>query len=67
MAKKGAKIFASAVIFILAVVLIVMGTVGLARRGSNAGAECLKDMRTRAVLVATGEGAVESYVKIAAD
>ena len=67
MAKKGAKIIASAVIFILAVVLIVMGTVGLTQRGTAAGTGYLKDMRNRAVLVATGEGAVESYVKIAAD
>ncbi len=67
MGKKSAKIIASAVIFILAVVLIVMGTVGLYQRGTAAGTGYLKDMRNRAVLVATGEGAVESYVKIAAD
>lgn len=65
MAKKGAKLIASVVILALAVVLIVMGTVGLAQRGSASGAAYLKDMRTRAVLVATGEGAVESYVEIA--
>ena len=67
MGKKSAKIIASAVIFILAAVLIVMGTVGLTQRGTAAGTDYLKDMRNRAVLVATGEGAVESYVKIAAD
>ena len=67
MGKKSAKIIASAVIFILAVVLIVMGSVGLTQRGTAAGTDYLKDMRNRAVLVATGEGAVESYVKIAAD
>lgn len=65
MAKKGAKLIASVVILALAVVLIIMGTVGLAQRGSGSGASYLMDMRTRAVLVATGEGAVESYVEIA--
>lgn len=65
MGKKGAKILASAVIFIMAVVLIVMGTVGVLNRSKASGAEYLKDMRTRAVLVATGEGAIESYVDIA--
>ena len=67
MGKKSAKIIASAVIFILAAVLIVMGTVGMYQRGTEAGTGYLRDMRNRAVLVATGEGAVESYVKIAAD
>ncbi len=65
MGKKSAKILTSAVIFIMAVVLIVMGAVGMLNRGKASGTEYLKDMRTRAVLVATGEGAIESYVEIA--
>ena len=65
MKKKGVKIIASAVIFILAIVMIVMGAVGMVQRGSEKGAAYLADMRDRAVLVATGEGAVESYVQIA--
>lgn len=67
MKKKGIKIIASAAILILALVMIVMGIVGMNKRGNAAGEQFLKDMRNRAVLVATGEGAVESYVKIAGD
>ena len=67
MKKKGMKLIASAVILILAVVMIVMGVIGMNQRGSEVGAKYLADMRNRAVLVATGEGAVESYVKIAGD
>ena len=67
MKKKGMKLIASAVILILAVVMIVMGVIGMNQRGSEVGAGYLADMRNRAVLVATGEGAVESYVKIAGD
>ena len=67
MKKKGIKIIVSAAILILAVVMIVMGTVGLSMRANTSGEQFLKDMRDRAVLVATGEGAVESYVKIAGD
>ena len=67
MKKKNIKVLASAVIFILAIVMIVMGVVGLNTRGNASGAAYLKDMCNRAVLVATGEGAVESYVKIAGD
>ena len=67
MKKKGMKLIASAAILVLAVVVIVMGIIGMNQRGSEVGAAYLADMRNRAVLVATGEGAVESYVKIAGD
>ena len=65
--KKGVKVIASAAILVLALVLIIMGVVGMSQRGGASGAAYLAAMRDRAVLVATGEGAVESYVKIAAD
>ena len=56
---KTQKIISIAVLA-LAVVMIVMGVVGLSTRGNAAGQKYLNDMRNRAVLVATGEGAVES-------
>ena len=69
MAKGKAKAnkLVSALVLLLAIVLIVMGIVGMTSRSGASGQQYLKDMRNRAVLVATGEGAVESYVKIAAD
>ena len=67
MKKKGIKIIASAAILILALAMIVVGIMGMNMRGNTSGEQFLKDMRDRAVLVATGEGAVESYVKIAGD
>jgi len=67
MKKKGVKVIASAAIFVLALVMIIMGAVGMSQRGGANGAAYLAAMRDRAVLVATGEGAVESYVKIAGD
>lgn len=65
MRKNAVKIIVSAIVLALAVVLAITGAVGLNTRGSEKGADYLKDMRTRAVLLATGEGAVESYVAIA--
>lgn len=67
MGKGKAQKIISIAVLALAVVMIVMGVVGLSTRGSAAGQKYLNDMRNRAVLVATGEGAVESYVAIAQD
>ena len=69
MAKSNAKAnkFVSALVLLLAVAVIITGIVGMSTRSAESGIKFLKDMRNRAVLVATGEGAVESYVKIAAD
>jgi len=64
-AKKMIRTIASAFVLLLAVALIITGTVGMNMRGTASGQQYLTDMRTRAVLVATGEGAVESYVAIA--
>ena len=57
----------SIAVLALAVALIVTGIVGVNMRAGASGQQYLKDMRNRAVLVATGEGAVESYVAIAKD
>lgn len=67
MAKKKASKIVSILVLALAVVLIIVGVIGMSSRSSASGQKYLDDMRNRAVLVATGEGAVESYVKIAAD
>ena len=61
---KTRKIAAIAVLA-LAVVLMVTGALGMNRRNQPSGQADLADMRDRAVLVATGEGVVESYVAIA--
>lgn len=65
MRKNAVKYIVSAVVLVLAVALAITGVVGMNTRGGEKGAGYLKDMRTRAVLLATGEGAVESYVAIA--
>ncbi len=67
MGNKKARAIASVLIFVLAAALIVTGAVGMSQRDSQTGDEILTAMRTRSVLIATGEGAVESYVAIAAD
>ncbi len=67
MGNQKARAIASVLIVVLALVLIVTGVVGMSRRATATGEEILTNMRTRAVLIATGEGAVESYVAIAAD
>ena len=65
MAKTKAPRIIAILVFILAASLLVTGFIGLNARGSDAGQGYIKTMRNRAVLVATGEGAVESYVAIA--
>ncbi len=67
MGNKKARAIASVLIFVLAAALIVTGAVGMSQRDSQTGDQILTAMRTRSVLIATGEGAVESYVTIAAD
>ena len=62
MGNKKARAIASVLIFVLAAALIVTGAVGMSQRDSQTGDEILTAMRTRSVLIATGEGAVESYV-----
>lgn len=65
MGKGKARKIASAVILILALALVATGAVGMNLRTHSEGQSYLTDMRARAVLIATGEGAVESYVAIA--
>lgn len=67
MGKSKAQRIVSIAVLILAVAVIVMGVVGVNMRSGASGQRHLRDMRNRAVLVATGEGAVESYVAIAKD
>jgi hypothetical protein len=67
MRKNKARIIASILIMVLSVALIATGFVGMGQRDKAQGEAIVSQMRTRAVLIATGEGAVESYVKIAAD
>lgn len=57
----------SGVVLALAVVLIVAGAYGVNLRAGEEGAAFLTRMRARAVLVTTGEGAVEAYVEAAKD
>ncbi len=65
MAKRTSQKLAAILLFVLGVALIATGIYGMGRRNSEAGAKLLADMRTRALLDATGEGVVESYVEIA--
>ena len=51
----------------MAVAMIVVGVYGVSLRGGEEGKAFLADMRARAVLATTGEGAVEAYVKAAQD
>lgn len=67
MGKGKAQKIVSIAVLALAVVMVVMGVIGLNTRGKATGQKFLNDMRDRAILIATGEGAVESYVAIAQD
>lgn len=55
----------AAVLCFACVVLMVIGGVNLPRKNKEAGQTILNGLRTRALLNATGEGVVESYVNIA--
>ena len=57
----------SGVIFALAVAMIAVSVYGVKLHGSGEGTAILTDMRARAVLATTGEGAVEAYVEAAKD
>ena len=50
-----------------ALVMAVLGFVHLPKRTSATGEEVISDLRIRTLLNATGDGVVESYVKIAQD
>lgn len=67
MAKGKAGKLVSVLVLVLAVAFIATGIFGMTARNGASGQQHLIDLRNRAVLVVTGEGAVESYVKIAAD
>lgn len=57
----------SGVVLALAAALIIVGVYGVNLRVGEEGAAFLTRMRARAVLVTTGEGAVEAYVEAAKD
>jgi simple sugar transport system permease protein len=57
----------SGVILVLAVAMIAVGVYGVNLRGGAEGTAFLTEMRVRAVLATTGEGAVEAYVEAAKD
>lgn len=65
MTKNLAQRIVAGVLILAAVALIVVGVIGVGRRTAPVGQQFLDDMRIRAVLDATGAGAVESYVAIA--
>jgi hypothetical protein len=57
----------SVIVLVLAVAMIIVGVYGVNLRGGEEGTSFLTEMRARAVLATTGEGAVEAYVKAAQD
>lgn len=57
----------SVIVLVLAVAMIVVGVYGVNLRGGEEGTSFLTEMRARAVLATTGEGAVEAYVDAAQD
>jgi simple sugar transport system permease protein len=65
MDKKLSQRIVSGAIFVLAIAMILVGAFGINKRTKPESTAYLRTMRERAVLSATGEGAVESYVKAA--
>ena len=65
MAKSKTQRILVAVLCVIAIVFISTGIYGVAQRTGEKQEALLSDMRMRALLLATGEGAVESFVKAA--
>ena len=65
MAKSKTQRIAAVLVCVVAVVLIIAGAYGVSQRKGAAQEDILSDMRLRALLLATGEGAVESFIKVA--
>ena len=59
------RITIAAVLGVLAVVLIVLGAMNMPQRTGEKGDQIISDLRNRTLLIATGDGVVESYVAIA--
>jgi len=55
----------AAALCLVCVVMIVIGAVHLPKKETSVGQTIANDMRTKALLNATGDGVVESYVEIA--
>ena len=65
MAKRLSQKLAAVVLFVLAIALVCTGIFGLNGRSGVTGQQIIEEMGLRSLLVATGEGVVESYVDIA--
>lgn len=65
MAKRLSQKLAAVVLFVLAIALVCTGIFGLNGRSGVTGQQIIDEMGLRSLLVATGEGVVESYVDIA--
>ena len=65
MAKSKMQRMIVALLCVIAVVLISIGVYGMTQRTGSGQAEMISNMRLHALLSATGEGAVESFVKAA--
>ena len=59
------RITIAAVLGVLAVVLIVLGAMNMPQRTGEKGEQIISHLRNRTLLIATGDGVVESYVAIA--
>ena len=59
------RIVIAAVLGVLAAVLIVLGALNIPQRTGAQGEQIISDLRNRTLLIATGDGVVESYVAIA--
>ena len=59
------RITVAAVLGVLAAVLIVLGALNIPQRTGEKGEQIISDLRNRSLLIATGDGVVESYVAIA--
>ena len=59
------RITIAAVLGVLAAVLIVLGALNVPQRTGEKGEQIISDLRNRTLLIATGDGVVESYVAIA--
>ena len=65
MAKSKPQCIAAVILCVIAAILVITGTYGVSQRKGARQEAILSDMRMRALLLATGEGAVESFVKVA--
>lgn len=65
MHKMNVQKIAAIALLTVSVILLATGFIGLGQRGSTQATEMLDDMRLRALLVNTGEGATEAMITVA--